>query len=201
MTNEEIHDVWFKRKWSPSSWAASALNLWRAADILFSAYQASTAEDGEPINHEDKELNIPATLLYAYAIENGLKGTLIKKLKLSPGDCQKFPGWHKHDLVVLFNEAKIHTLDDERKTEYRRLMEILTAQIQWAGKYPSTFELSNGNKGFLLAEQWEYESVKTKNMPPSKVNVVMRSKLENLHKYLIEEIYENSSAKPAAAEK
>jgi len=177
------------------------LNLWRAADILFSAYQASTAEDGEPINYEDTELNIPATLLYAYAIENALKGTLIKKLKLSPKDCKEFPGWHKHDLVVLFNKAKIQKLDDEQKKEYRRLLAILTAQIQWAGKYPSTFELSNGNKGFLLAEQWEYESVKTTNMPPSKMNIVMRYELENLRKHLIKEIYENSSAKSIAAEK
>ena len=200
MKKEEIHDVWFKRKWSASSWASSALNLWRAADILFSAYQASTAEDGEPINCEDTELNIPATLLYAYAIENALKGTLIKKLKLTPGDCQKMAEWHRHDLVGLFGKAKIQKLDAEQKKEYRRLLAILTAQIQWAGKYPSTFELSNGNKGFLLAEQWEYKSVKTANMPPSKVNVVMRHKLENFREHLIKEIYENSSAKTAAAE-
>jgi hypothetical protein len=199
MTKEEIHDLWFRRKWSASSWATSALNLWRAADILYSAYQASTAEDGEPINCEDTELNIPATLLYAYAIENAVKGTLIKKRNLSPGDCKKFPGWHQHDLVVLFNEAKIQTLDDEQKKEYRRLLVILTAQIQWAGKYPSTFELANGNKGFLLAEQWEYESVKTTNMPPSKVNILMREKLEKLFRYLVNEIYKNPHTKPKPA--
>ena len=197
MTKQEIHDVWFKRTWSASSWAARAGNLWRAADILFSAYQASTAEDGEPINCEDTELNIPATLLYAYAIENAVKGTLIKKLKLSPSDYENLSGWRRHDLVVLFNKAEIQTLDKEQKKEYRHLLVILTAQILWAGKYPSTFEPANGNKGFFLPEQREYESVKTTNMPPSTVNIEMREKLKRLFRLLINEIYEDSQTKLA----
>jgi hypothetical protein len=195
MTKQEIHDVWFKRTWSASSWAANAENLWRAADILFSAYQASTAEDGEPINWEETELNIPATLLYAYAIENAVKGTLIKKLKLSPCDYQNLHGWRKHVLVVLFDQAEVQTLDEEQKKECKRLLEILTAQILWAGKYPSTFEPANGNKGFFLPEQWEYESVKTTNMPPSTVNIEMRQRLKILFRLLINEIYEDSKTK------
>jgi len=194
MTKEEIPDVWFKRTWSASSWAANAENLWRAADILFSAYQASTADDGEPINCEDTELNIPATLLYAYAIENAAKGTLIKKLKLNPSDYENLSGWRKHDLVVLFNQTEIQTIEDEQKKEYRHLLKILTAQIRWAGKYPSTFEPANGNKGFFLPEQCEYESVKTKNMPPSTVNIEMRHRLKILFRLLINEIYEDSQA-------
>ena len=195
MTKQEIHDVWFKRTWSASSWATSAGNLWRAADILFSAYQASTAENGEPINCEDTELNIPATLLYAYAIENAVKGTLIKKQKLSPCGYQKLPGWSNHDLVLLFKKAEIQTLDEEQKKEYSRLFVILTAQIRWAGKYPSTYELAKGNNGFLLPEQWEYESVKTTNMPPSTVNIEMREKLKKLFGLLVNDIYEDSQTK------
>jgi hypothetical protein len=194
MTKEEIPDIWFKRTWSASSWAANANNLWRAADILFSAYQASTAEDGEPINCEDTELNIPATLLYAYAIENALKGTLIKKLKLSPQDCRGLPEWHKHNLAALFDKIEIQTIENEQKKEYRHLLKILTAQILWAGKYPSTFEPANGNRGFFLPEQCEYESVKTKNMPPSTVNIEMRHRLKTLFRLLINEIYEDSQA-------
>jgi hypothetical protein len=194
VTKQEIHDVWFKRTWSAISWATNAKNLWRAADILFSAYQASTAEDGEPINCEDTELNIPATLLYAYAIENAVKGTLIKKLKLSPSDYEQLPGWRIHDLVVLFNKAEIQTIEYEQKKEYRHLLKILTAQILWAGKYPSTFDPANGNRGFFLSEQCEYESVKTKNMPPSTVNIEIRHRLKILFRLLINEIYEDSQA-------
>lgn len=201
MTKQEILDLWFKRRWSAGSWAVSAENLLRAADILFSAYQASTAENGEPINCEDTELNIPATLLYGYAIENAIKGTLIKKLGLKQNDCQRLPGWHKHDLVSLFNKAQIQTPDKEQKEEFRRLLVILTAQILWAGKYPATFKLVNGNKGFLLPEQWEYESAKTRNMPPATMNILMRQKLKQLFRLLINEIREHSQAKPTAVEK
>jgi len=193
MTKEEIPDIWFKGTWSASSWATNAENLWRAADILFSAYQASTADDGEPINYEDTELNIPATLLYAYAIENAIKGTLIKKLKLSPYDCQQLQEWHKHNLAVLFKKAEIETLDEKQKDEYGRLLKILMAHILWAGKYPSTFE-PVGNNGFFMPEQWEYESVKITNKPPSTVNIEMKHRLKILFRLLINEIYENTQA-------
>ncbi len=173
----------------------SAENLYRAADVLFSAYRASTAENGEPINFEDTELNIPATLLYGYAIENAIKGTLIKKLGLNQDDCKKLPEWHKHDLVSLFNKAQVQTPDKKQNEEFRRLLVILTAQILWAGKYPATFKLVNGNKGFFLPEQWEYESVKTKNMPPSTVNILMRQKLKQLFGLLINQIREPSKAR------
>src|SRR5437867_726837 len=74
---------WYDQAWSADNWAASAGNLWRAAQVLFLAYESSTDENGEPVRPEDMELNVPATLLFGYATENAIKALLIKKRKLN----------------------------------------------------------------------------------------------------------------------
>jgi hypothetical protein len=64
----------------------SAEKLHHAAGLLFSAYEQSQDETGEPIEFDDVEMDGPATLLYSYAMENAIKGYLVKMLNLRASD-------------------------------------------------------------------------------------------------------------------
>jgi hypothetical protein len=196
LKKQEILDRWFKGKWAASSWAANARNLWRAADVLFVAFQQSVAENGEPINCEDTELDNPATLLYGYAIENAIKGLLIKRLKLNESACEKLRGWRQHDLAQLFDQTNTQIGNERHKKEFRLLLVTLTAHILWAGKYPSTFQLRHGDKGFLMHRQWQPENASPiEGLPPLAVNILSRERLKDLFTLLNNQIWQGSQVK------
>lgn len=146
--------------WKAEHWAESAVNLRRAADILFAAHAASRAEDGEPVSIEDMEMDRPATLLYGYSMENAIKSVLIKEKGLTREECKEDKSWKSHDLVEL--AGRIETL----KISKKRLLATLTAFINWAGKYPVAFKLE-GKTGFILAEQYAHNEIDIcEDMPP-----------------------------------
>src|SRR5258706_16474775 len=91
----------FDECWTPLAWARTAENLRRAAAILFSVYNSSRAENGEPLNEEDIAMDAPATLLFGYALENAIKGYLVKTKNISRSNYNKVPGWSAHDLTRL----------------------------------------------------------------------------------------------------
>jgi hypothetical protein len=189
MTKRDLLAQSFKRSWEPSKWALCAHNLWRAADILFSAYKESTAQNGEPIRPEDTEMHIPATLLYGYAIENALEGLLVKQLTLKRTECAKLPGWNKHDLAVLFDQTKLQIAAPKHQKDYRLLLVTLTAHVVWAGKYPSPFKLDDGDRGFILPEQWQQENENPiVGFHPTAVNILSREKLKELFNLVIDNI-------------
>jgi hypothetical protein len=189
MTKRELNEGDFKKRWCSGNWALCAENLWRAADILFSAYQESTAENGEPLHWENTELHIPATLLYAYAMENAIKGLLVRKLKLNRSGCEKVQGWRQHDLAALFDQTKDQIAIEEYRKEYRLLLVTLTAHIVWAGRYPSPFKLTDGDRGFVLSRQWQQENGNPiVDLPPTTVNILSREKLKELFRLMIDEI-------------
>lgn len=152
-----------KNSWKAEHWAESAVNLRRAADILFAAHAASRAEDGEPVSVADLEMDTPATLLYGYSMENAVKSVLIKEEGVTRENCKQVKGWQGHDLVELASRV-----ENLKKSE-RRLLATLTAFVNWAGKYPVAFELEQkGNKGFILAEQYAHNEIDVcEDMPPS----------------------------------
>ena len=172
----------FEESWGPEHWAATAVNLRRAAEVLFSAYDGSMAADGEPINPEDMQLDKPATLLYGYAFENAVKGLLIKKLSL--GSSHKFDSiWKGHDLRGLVAQTGTSASGEEGM-----LLDLLTAHILWAGKYPRALQFE-GKHGFVLPEQYDHVSPHiTEDMPPRTLDVSMRWMLEPLFNHLLDRI-------------
>jgi len=75
-----LFDREFKRNKNDSEeWGATASNLHMAADVVFEAYGQSWNLDGEPEHPEYKDLDAAATMLYGCAMENMIKGYLIKK--------------------------------------------------------------------------------------------------------------------------
>jgi len=130
LTQKQRED-WFRDMSQPEQWAGTAANLWQAADILFR--EALTDRDGVPFVPENMHMNVPATLLYGYALENAIKGLLIKTRKLNWHDLlsyTKIKQWKQHDLVSLIMDTGIQVSGEEKQ-----LLKTLTAHIVWAGKY------------------------------------------------------------------
>jgi hypothetical protein len=177
----------FEREWSADSWITSAKRSHRAAEVLFKVYGASRAENGEPINVEDLEMDGPATLLLGYAIENAIKGYLIEKLKLDATKCKADKLWKAHDLCALFAKTGL-----KATTEQLLLLKTLTAFVLWAGKYPASF-VCDGERGFLLPEQYDHAKV-CKNMPPSTLDYLMRHKVDELFRDLLDKFRELNEA-------
>lgn len=152
----------YDRQWTPDPWLRRAKDLRRAAEILFKAYEASKTEEGVPVEIEDVDMNIPATLLLGYAVENALKAFLIKCCRWDAEKCKKSKPWRTHNLPSLFEETKLVAT-----AEQLLLLKTLTAFILWAGKYPVAFEVS-GDRGFLLPEQYDGPYI-CKGLPPSRL--------------------------------
>ena len=129
-------------------------------------------------------IDIPATLLYGYAVENALKGFLVSKLQLNQSGGEKLRGWRQHDLAALFDQAKLQ-IPNKKHTEYRLLLVTLTAHIVWAGKYPSPFKFEDGDRGFVLPKQWQQENGNPMvDLPPTTVNILSREKLKELFRLI-----------------
>src|SRR5262245_54497228 len=79
--HDKLHDGMFQRNQNrPQEWGFMAWNLRAGADVLFEAYRnAWDPETREPLNPEHERLYTPATMLYGWAMENLIKGFLIKK--------------------------------------------------------------------------------------------------------------------------
>jgi hypothetical protein len=120
---------------NPEAWGATAGNLRIAADVLFQACRESWQND-EPIHPENQPLDSPATMLYGYAMENAIKGYLIKKHGGAEHDgFEKAKAANKeawsHEISKLA-EATGLPLTSEQKL----LLESLESFIRWAGRYP-----------------------------------------------------------------
>lgn len=101
-----LDGVFQRNQNDPKKWGATAWNLRTAADVLFQAYTESWGPEGEPIRPENKHLDSPATMLYGCAMENAIKGYLIKKhggfeqaRTANQGAWQK--AWQKHQISRL----------------------------------------------------------------------------------------------------
>ena len=186
-SHDQLWDRYYDQLWHPDSWAINADNLRHAAEMLFRLHSASRAEDGEPIHELDTELDGPATLLLGYAMENAIKGLLIKEKRMaSVGAKTKPHGWNAHSLVELINQTSV-TLDKGDEL----VLGNLTAFIVWAGKYPVSKTPEANAKGFILPEQFDgTNSSPCENMPPRALNPESRRKTDRLLNLLVERIRE-----------
>ena len=158
---KRIHErVFEQKKDDPQAWAFTAMTLKRAAQILFEANETSTYEDtdGAPMNQENAEMDEPATLLYAYAMENAVKGFLIKKhggfeqAKKALGRA-----WMHHELSGLATATALPLNQDQVL-----IIQALERFIRWAGKYPTSLDRSE----FTLPKQFN----SAQNAAPNTLN-------------------------------
>lgn len=152
---EYFAQSWYQEALKPNSWALQAELLRRAAEILWSAFyqdyqrflgRAKEARPGSSINTSDLG-NMYILRIYlliaGYAIENLLKGLIVKNKLMSstpsypPPPNRRLPknlpsDLRSHDLVKLFKQAELQFKSDEEK-DY---LDMLTKHIEWAGRYP-----------------------------------------------------------------
>lgn len=179
---QKVLTNWFISNWKPCAWLSRAENLRRAANILFAACDASRDEDGEPVNPENTSMDEPATLLYGYAIENAIKGYLIKAYNWNHERCSKLPEWGEHNLEMLFRKTGL-----QASKAQLMLLKLLTAHVRWAGKYPAFFSFS-GARGFVLPEQYEHPPFGVpKDMSPRTLDFSMRCQMDAVFQKLHEE--------------
>ncbi len=152
--SKEIAKQTFKAGQQPAAWLRSAGRLRDAAEVILkqelpaevSYSQALKIADDEAVAESvrndtgvgDAEIKAiapnypPAQLLYAYAIENVLKGLIVFKRPDLIQEHELHGELKTHDLNKLAKKAKV-TVDQQSE---RPVLEALTHLSKWAGRYP-----------------------------------------------------------------
>ena len=183
LDKNKLYDRVYKQKEHPEEWAFTAQDLRRAAQILFDGEHESRYPDGEPKNPEDERMDEPATLLCGYAIENAIKGYLIKKhgsykVAVDAGSSS----WKSHRLVQLAKQTGIPL---SRNLEL--VLGTLEAFVRWAGKYP----ISLRRDEFTVPKQY----CSGDDIMPNSLNFVTLQILDEFLKQLTDEILKEFHAK------
>jgi hypothetical protein len=160
----------FKAAQQPHAWLSTAEQLAAAAELIlqdqvrhevpyFRAHEAASQEalavacaspnDGagsaeikcEPPNY------LPAQLLYAFALENVLKGLLIAKNPSLAGEHKLNRQITSHNLVKLAEKAGFDVAGQELP-----LLESLSEIAVWAGRYPVAIELKKPPRNSPLSD-------------------------------------------------
>ena len=150
MTGEESRRLdrqkLFEAAQRPSSWLSSAERLREAAEVIFAAeqhrekpyfeaYQEACETARGQTDHSaeiraDPPNYVPAQMLYAFAIENILKGIIVAK---DPTKIRSEKiAFDNHTLAGLAAEAGV-----DLAIQDPTILEALTELAVWAGRYPS----------------------------------------------------------------
>ena len=167
-----------QKKDDPLEWASTAEKLHRAAKVLFEAWQKAGIENGEPVFLEYLELDGPAILLYGLALENIIKGYLIKTTGSFDKAKDKIKdAWQNHQLCNLAISTGL-PLSNEQK----QLLGSVEAHIRWAGRYPIPLKHTEST----IPEQLGT----VKDMPPHGSEDLINELLEPLFTKMTKEITE-----------
>jgi hypothetical protein len=146
-------DALFKAAQRPNAWLDSAKRLSAAAELIlkdqvsqevpyFRAYEeathkalaiACTAPDraGHAAIECDPPNYLPGQLLYAFAMENVLKGLAVAKVPELVGELKLDRQIKSHDLIRLAKRASFEVAVQEVP-----VLEALSQIAEWAGRYP-----------------------------------------------------------------
>ncbi len=131
----------------PKKWGATAWNLRTAADVLFQAFEETWEPGREPIHPESEHLDSPATMLYGCAMENIIKGYLIKKHGgFEQARAASQIAWDRHQISRLAVATGLPLTPEQRQ-----LLDSLEAYIVWAGRYP----ISMKRQRFTIPRQFQ----------------------------------------------
>jgi hypothetical protein len=175
---KQLFDRMFERdKDDPEEWGATAWNLRTAANVLFDAYGETWEPDGEPAKPENQNLDSPASMLYGGALENMIKGYLIKKHGgFEQARAADQFAWDRHQISQLAAATGL-LLTYEQKL----LLRSLESFVVWAGRYP----ISMKRQQFTLPKQFQSGD----HMTPSTLNSAGVKLLEPLYKQLEDEVF------------
>ena len=139
--------VFARKKDDPEDWGATAWNLRTAADVLFEAYGETYEPGGEPVQPQNQDLDSPASMLYGCAMENMIKGYLIRmhggfEQARAANQC----AWDRHQISKLAVATRIPV-----SREQELLLRSLEAFIVWAGRYP----ISMKRDQFTIPKQFQ----------------------------------------------
>lgn len=140
MTDSAAEEAFWRQRFDdhamePLAWVFTARNLRRAATALYVRFES----EAERLSDESRNLAAPKDfhligpilLLAGFAIENLLKGILVRNTPglISGGDLPQ--NLLTHDLVKLSQGTQVHVSAEERQ-----LLEELTENSIWMGRYP-----------------------------------------------------------------
>jgi hypothetical protein len=182
---DQLFDRLFERnKDNPNAWASAALNLRMAADILFEAYRESWEPDGEEPRHpENERLNSPASMLYGCALENAIKGCLIKKHGgFKPAKTEYGNAWARHRLIDLAVATGLPLSNDQKLC-----LKSAEAFVRWAGRYP----ISITRQEFTIPKQFRSGD----HMTPNPLMLDTIEILEPFYRALIKDLHAASHAR------
>jgi hypothetical protein len=121
-----------RRKNNPEAWGETADTLWAAANVLLRAQEENRNLGGGCPEPEYEHLDSPATLLYGFALENLIKGYLIKKHNSFDNALKAAQGiWKGHNVSVLAAKTGIPLTETQQIQ-----LKSIDAFIIWAGRYP-----------------------------------------------------------------
>jgi hypothetical protein len=147
---EEFKKLVFKAAQRPTAWLHSAERLRNAAEAILKHelpaeglyFEALKIAEEEAAGNDAGHAEIkaippnypPAQLMYAYAIENVLKGLIVSKrpdLIREDKLARELTSNPPHNLIKFAEKAKFEVDDDER-----RVLGALSQLAMWAGRYP-----------------------------------------------------------------
>ena len=119
----------------PESWRRNAHTLRRAADSVYAsmAPAMSAAVRGEDAPDDELFLTGPYLMLSGMAVENLLKGVLVRRGAeiVEGGQLRRLGGGDGHDLLTLAGRVS-QPLAESHKDLLRRL----ATHVRWGGRYP-----------------------------------------------------------------
>jgi hypothetical protein len=138
---KEIAKQTFKAGQQPAAWLRSAGRLRDAAEVILKQELPAEVSYSQALEIADEEAVAdikaiapnypPAQLLYAYAIENVLKGLMVFKRPDLIQEHELHGELKTHDLNELAKKAKVTVEQRERP-----VLKALTNLSTWAGRYP-----------------------------------------------------------------
>ena len=176
--NKRILDGVFERtKNDPEDWGSTAWTLRTAAVVLLEAYGETWDPDGEPVHPENEHLDSPASMLYGCAMENMIKGFLIKKHGgFEQARNATRVAWDRHQISQLAGATGLPLTPEQTL-----LLGSLEAFIVWAGRYP----ISMTRERYTIPKQYQSGD----HITPNHIRSDRIAILEPFYKQLEDEIF------------
>jgi hypothetical protein len=166
ITKREFKQLVFEAGQQPAAWLRSAERLRDAAEVILKhelpaeiAYKIAKEEAITDAHGNDASSAYikaippnypPAQLLYAYAVENVLKGLIVLKRPDLIQERKLDDELDNHDLNELAKKADV-TVDGQHE---RPVLEALSQLSIWAGRYPVALKLDFVDVATLNPNQW-----------------------------------------------
>jgi hypothetical protein len=158
-TKKLLERVFDRAKDSPEDWGTMAWTLRTAAEVLLEAHAETWGDpDDAPEKPENERLNGPASMMFGAAMENMIKGYLIKKHSgFEAARKVNQIAWDRHQLLRLAEATELRLTPDQIL-----LLRSLEYFVVWAGRYPISMKRDH----YTIPKQF----MSGDNMTPTEIN-------------------------------